>query len=275
MKTSVLLSVYEKENPEFLKLALESIYDKQTMKPDEIVVVFDGVLTDELYKVLDDFRCGKEDVVFYYPQEINRGTGEAKRIGAEKCTGDYIFVMDTDDVSLPERFEKQIAYMEKHTDIDAVGASIAEFNDAPEKIIRYRICPLKHEDIVKMSKKRNPMNHVTACIRRSALEKAGGYKSLLYVEDYYLWLRMIASGCKLENVNETLVYVRVGNGFTARRGAKSQISSWWKLQKFMLKNKMISAPGAGFNMICIVGFTFCPTGLRKWVYEKLLRKKKA
>ena len=81
MPYSVLMSVYKNDSPQFLALALESIYDKQTRKPDEIVVVFDGPLTDELNNVLNDFYVGKEDVVFYYPQEINRGLGEALRIG--------------------------------------------------------------------------------------------------------------------------------------------------------------------------------------------------
>ena len=108
MKSSVLMSVYKNDNPDFLKIALESIYDKQTRKPDEIVVVFDGKLTPELYSVLDDFQKNKESIVFYYPQEINQGLGEALRIGSEKCTGDYIFRMDSDDISAPERFEKQM-----------------------------------------------------------------------------------------------------------------------------------------------------------------------
>ncbi len=275
MKCSVLMSVYEKENPEFLKLALESIYDNQSRKPDEIVVVFDGKLTDELYRVLDDFRCGKEDIVFYYPQEINRGLGEALKVGAEKCTGDYIFRMDTDDISLPDRFEKQIAYMEKNPDIDVLGTNIAEFNVSTEEKMRLRVCPVKHKDIVKMSKKRNPMNHVTVCIKRSALEKSGGYKAMMLVEDYYLWLRMIVSGCKLENMDETLVYVRVGNGFLSRRSANIRIASWDKIQKFMLKHKMINVAEAVVNMTCMVVFTYCPKGLQKWAYDKLLRKRKS
>ena len=172
MTYSVLMSVYKNDSPNFLKLALESIYEKQTRKPDEIVVVFDGPITDELHSVLNDFRVGKEDVVFYYPQEVNRGLGEALRIGSEKCTGDYILRMDSDDISDPERFAKQIAYVEAHPEIDALGADIAEFqNSEHEENKRVRVCPADHNDIVQMGKKRNPMNHVTACIKRTALLK--------------------------------------------------------------------------------------------------------
>lgn len=272
MKYSVLMSVYKNDNPDFLKTALESIYEKQTRKPDEIVVVFDGELTDELYAVLNKFRENKENIVFYYPQEINKGLGEALRIGSEKCTGDYIFRMDSDDISAPERFEKQINYIENNSEIDVLGATIGEFNNTPNEELRLRVCPEKHNDIMRMGKKRNPMNHVTVCIKRTALEKCGGYESLLLIEDYYLWLRMIVSGCKLANLNETLVYVRVGNGFEQRRSSKILIKSWVKMQGYMLKNNLVNILEVTMNMVYIYGIVFCPVGLKKIVYSKMLRK---
>ena len=273
MKYSVLMSVYKKDNPDFLKIALESIYEKQTRKPDEIVIVFDGKLTPELYAVLDDFKKHKENIVFYYPQEINRGLGQALRIGSEKCTGDYIFRMDADDISVPERFEKQIEYIKNHPDIDVLGGSIAEFNINPEnETLSLRICPTTHQKITKFAKKRNPMNHVTVCIKRTALAKCGNYETLLLLEDYYLWLRMIAGGFELANLPETLVYVRVGNGFLSRRSEKKQIEGWKELQKFMLKHKLINRIEAAINMVYIVGFVYCPVSLKKLVYSKLLRK---
>ena len=273
MRYSVLMSVYKNDNPDCLKIALESIYDKQTKKPDEIVVVFDGPLTEELYGVLDGFKCGKEDVVFYYPQEVNQGLGQALKIGSKKCTGDYIFRMDSDDISVQERFEKQIAYVEAHPEIDVLGTDIAEFNESPEtEEMRTRVCPAKHEDIVKMGKKRNPMNHVTVCMKRSALEKCGGYETLLLLEDYYLWLKMIAADCVLENMNESLVYVRVGNGFDSKRGSKERIKGWKKLQKFMLEHGMINRFESFVNMVYIRGFVYMPKSLKKAAYNILLRR---
>ena len=273
MKYSVLMSVYKNDSPEFLQIALESIYEKQTRKPDEIVVVFDGPLTEELYAVLNRFAEGKEGIVFYYPQEINRGLGEALRIGSEKCTGDYIFRMDSDDVSDPVRFEKQIAYMEAHPEIDALGTDIAEFNVSPdEPNMRKRVCPAEHDAIVQMGKKRNPMNHVTACMKREALEKCGGYETLLLLEDYYLWLKMIAAGCRLANLNESLVYVRVGNGFDSKRGSKHRIRGWKTLQEFMLAHGMITKGEARKNMLYIRVFVNTPAWVKKLLYQKVLRK---
>ena len=270
-KYSVLMSVYKNDDSDFLKIALESIYDKQTRKPDEVVVVFDGPLKEQLYDVLNAFQKGREDVVKYYPQEVNRGLGEALRIGSELCTGDYILRMDSDDISDAKRFEKQIAYVEAHPEVDAVGSDIAEFNEDPTKEeMRTRICPARHEDIVRMCKKRNPMNHVTACIKRSSLMKAGGYQSLLLLEDYLLWINMIVAGCKLANINESLVYVRVGNGFDGKRGSKERIIGWSKLQEIMLKHGMINHMEAIMNKLYIRAFVKTPVGLKKWLYKKII-----
>ena len=270
---SVLMSVYKNDSPEFLDLALKSIYENQTHKPDEVVVVLDGPITPELTDVLDRFKAGKEDVVKYYPQKVNLGLGEALRIGSEKCTCDYILRMDSDDISDSKRFEKQISYVEAHPEIDVLGTDIAEFiqtSDETDK--RVRSCPAKHEDIVRMGKKRNPMNHVSVCMKKSALEKCGGYQTLLLLEDYYLWLHMIIAGCKLANINESLVYVRVGNGFDSKRGSKVRITGWKVLQDLMVEHGMITKNEARLNMIYIWGFVNTPVWMKKLLYEKLLRK---
>lgn len=272
MKYSVLMSVYKKDDAAFLQLALESIYDRQTRKPDEIVVVFDGPLTDELYSVLDAFQQGKKDVVFYYPQEVNRGLGEALRIGSKKCTGDYIFRMDSDDISDEKRFEIQSAYIEAHPEVDCVGTFIAEFNHTLEEKMRVRVVPIAHNEIHEMAKKRNPMNHVSVCIKKDALMACGGYEELKLLEDYYLWLRMIAAGFKLANISESLVYVRVGNGFNGKRGYKERITGWKVLQEYMLEQGAINRTQARRNMLYIRGFVNMPSWLKKIIYEKFLRR---
>lgn len=272
-KYSVLMSVYKNDSPVFLKFALESIYDNQIKKPDEIVVVFDGPLNDSLYNVLDVFIQGKESIVKYYPLEVNSGLGEALRVGSELCTGDYILRMDSDDVSDSHRFEKQIAYVEAHPEIDVLGTDIAEFDQDPnEPYKRVRACPIEHDAIVQMGKRRNPMNHVTVCIKKSALIKCGGYKTLLLLEDYYLWLNMIVSGCRFANLHETLVYVRVGNGFSSKRGSKERIAGWRVLQDLMLKHSIITKREAIINMLSIRIFVYTPAWFKKVLYDNFLRK---
>ncbi len=273
IKTSVLMAVCKTDNASFLKSALQSIYDDQTRKPQEVVVVFDGPLTEELYAVLEAFRRGKEEIVRYYPQKENRGLGEALRIGSEVCTGDYIFRMDADDISHPQRFARQLAYLREHPECDVVGTDIAEFQESLQEQMRVRSCPADAREIVWMAKHRNPMNHVSACIRREALLNCGGYQTLLLLEDYYLWLRMIAQGCQLANIQESLVYVRVGNGFLKKRHSNNRVKGWVKLQKFMLEHNMISWPTAALNMVYITAFVYSPAGLKNVFYNRFLRKK--
>ena len=273
MKYSVLMSVYKNDKADFLKIALESIYDRQTRKPDQVVVVFDGPLTKELYEVLEQFKIGKETIVEYIQFVENRGLGEALKVGSENCIGDYIFRMDSDDICDAKRFEIQSHYLEQHPEIDVLGTDIAEFENNPfaEKT-RLRICPAEHEGIVKMAKKRNPMNHVSVCIKKDALLNAGGYQTLFLLEDYLLWLNMIGCGCKLANLNMPLVYVRVGNGFENKRGSKNRVIGWSKLQEVMLKNGMINKYEALMNKIYIRMFVYTPPCVKKILYESILRK---
>lgn len=267
------MSVYKGDDACYLDRALTSIFDDQTVKPDEIVVVFDGPLTDKLYDALNKFKKGKEGTVFYYPLKENRGLGETLKIGTEYCTGDYIFRMDSDDISHPQRFEKQISYIESNPQIDVLGTDIAEFYTSPEEgNLRVRSCPMDQVEIIKMAKRRNPMNHVSVCIRKEALQKCGGYESLLLLEDYYLWLKMIVAGCVLSNMNESLVYVRIGNGFHSKRGSNTRIIGWKYLQKYMMKNGLITRLEAYMNMIYIRVFTYCPARIKKVIYERHLRK---
>ncbi len=274
-KYSVLMSVYKNDDPDFLETALKSIYEDQTRKPDEIVVVFDGPLTDRLYEVLDNFAADKADVVKYLPQETNHGLGQALNIGQAECTGDYIFRMDSDDISLPCRFEKQIEFIEAHPKVDVLGTDIEEFNHSVDEERSLRSCPENHEDIVRMCKRRSPTNHVSVCLKASALMGCGGYEHHPYTEDYHLWVKMLANGGVFANIHETLVLVRVGNGFTQKRSSDARIREWKLLQKYMVEHKMINRFDAFVNMQLINFFVKTPPALKSLLYKSLLRKKTA
>ncbi|MBQ8684063.1 MAG: glycosyltransferase [Clostridia bacterium] len=263
--------MYKRDSVEYLEQALRSIYEDQIKKPDEIVVVFDGPLTAELYQVLDAFAADKQDVVHYYPQEKNQGLGEALRIGTEHCHGDYIFRMDSDDVSAPRRFLEQSAYMEAHPEVDVLGTDIAEFVHSVEEDKRVRSCPATHAGIVKMAKRRCPMNHVSVCIKREALLACGGYQEIPLLEDYYLWLRMIVADRKLANLNQPLVFVRNGTDFSQKRGSKLRMQGWSILQDYMVEHKLIGRFQAFMNMVYINGFVYCPACIRRFAYNRFLR----
>jgi hypothetical protein len=125
--------------------------------------------------------------------------------------------MDSDDIALPNRFEMQMEYLNEHSDLDVLGAAIAEFSDEATSPSGYRNPPRIHSEILKFAKYRNPMNHMTVVFRKSSVIAAGGYLPMIFFEDYYLWIRMILGGSKFYNIQDTLVNARAGYGQLERR----------------------------------------------------------
>jgi len=271
-KFSVLMSVYYKENPSFLDICFNSIM-KSTILPNQIVLVKDGKLTPELEDVLEDYNKKYPNIFKFIPLEKNVGLGKALQIGLAECDYEIVMRMDTDDICASERFEKQLDYMKKHKDVSVVGGNIAEFNDNVDEELRIKEMPISHEEVIKYSKFRNPLNHMTVCFRKTDVLEVGGYQPLDYLEDNYLWLRMLVAGKKIENIPEILVYARIGNGFTQRRGNKKQVKGWKFLQQYLYENKYISFFEKIRNVIGIYVMVYTPNGFRKFLYNNILRKK--
>lgn len=234
MKFSVLMSIYYKEKPEYFDRAMKSIWDEQTIKPNEIILVFDGPLTDELYLYIDKWKEKIGKLLKTFPLEKNVGLGDALNIGIKYCSNELIARMDTDDISSPHRFEKQLKIF-KEKEIDVCSAFISEFEDDENNIISYRKIPEEHNDIIKYSKTRSPINHIPVMFKKTAIEKAGGYKKMMLLEDYFLWVRLILRGAQFYNIQESLANVRSGcEQLKRRRGLKYAISEF-NLQKEFLK----------------------------------------
>lgn len=216
LKFSVLMSVYYKENPSWFRIALDSVI-KQTLQPNEIVLVEDGKLTDELYKVIEEYKNQYSNLFKIIPLEKNSGLGEALRVGILNCSNGLIARMDTDDIARNDRFEKQIKFFQEHTNVDLVGSWISEFEDNPNKVISYRQLPTEHQEIYKFGQFRCPVNHMTVMYKKNAVLQAGNYQTFKNIEDYYLWGRMLKQGAIFANIPECLVNVRAGNSMLKRR----------------------------------------------------------
>ena len=265
------MSVYKKENPIYLKATIDSVIN-QTLMPSDIVVVCDGSLTDELEKVLDFYKSIYPELFNIVGYEKNQGLGFALNYGLQKCKYDLVARMDTDDISVKTRFELQVAFMDTHKNIDVLGGQIVEFYE--EEIIAKREVPLNHTEIIKFIKGRNPFNHMTVMFRKSSVIKAGNYIDLHFLEDYYLWVRMLVYNCKFSNLDEILVYARTGVDMYKRRGGYKYFKSWVTLERYMLKNKLISRLYYYFTL----GFRFflqvvLPDNLRGFIFKKIARKK--
>ena len=271
MNFSVLMSIYKKEEPKYFNRAMQSIWDEQTVKPDEIVLVQDGPLTDGLYKAIDEWKAKIGEVFKTVPLEKNVGLGDALNAGIKHCSYELIARMDTDDISIPNRFEKQLKAFENN-DIDICSSWVSEFDSDENEIISYRKLPEKHNEIIVYSKMRSPINHPAVMYKKSIVEKAGGYKHMLWMEDYYLWVRMIINGAKFYNIQEPLVNMRAGYGQLERRGGFKYAIEEFKFLNKLKKIGYLTTIEYLKNILIKVPIRLLPKELLKSVYG-LLRSK--
>lgn len=268
-KYSVSMCVYKNDNPEHFKLAVDSILN-QTCKPDEVVLVVDGPVTETLDEIINN--CEKTNVFNVIRLTENLGHGNARRIGLENCKNELVALMDADDISVPDRFEKQLSVFENDKKVSVVGGNISEFIDNPKNIVGRRIVPKKDAEIKEYIKKRCPMNQVTVMFKKSHVNNVGGYIDWYCEEDYYLWIRLALKGYKFANINETLVNVRVGKEMYSRRGGIKYFKSEANLQRYMLRKKMITFPRYLINVTeRLIIQVLMPNKLRGFVFQKFAR----
>lgn len=218
MKFSVLMSVYKDENPKYFSRAMKSIWDEQKVRPSEVVLVQDGPLPDVLHREISIWKEKLHDTLVIITLVVNVGVGAAKHIGIETCSNELIAVMDTDDISLPDRFEKQLAEFSAGN-IDVCGAWVGEFESDENEIVSYRRTPEQHENIVAFAKSRSPVNHPTAMYKKSVVLSVGNYTKYRTSEDYDLFVKLIMGGAKFYNIQKPLVNMRVSNDqLLMRRG---------------------------------------------------------
>ena len=244
---SCIMNVYKNDDAENFRIAFNSVIE-QTVRPTEILIIRDGIVPENMEKCLSDIE--KEyNFVRIIRLDKNVGLGIGRQIAVSEAKCDLIATMDADDISVPNRFELEINYLTKNTNVDVVGGFISEFDDKTGSVIGLRKVPLSNKEIIKYNKTRCPMNHVTVMMKKSAVLKVGNYQHLLYNEDYFLWCRMIKEGCVLANIPEVLVNVRSGLDQFERRGGKKYFTSEKEIQVWMMKNKLISFPRMIINIL--------------------------
>lgn len=269
---SVLMSVYAKEKPEYLDRALRSITDDQELLPCEIVLVEDGPLTDELNDTIEKFVLKHKDMLKIVKLDENRGLGNALRIGLMHCTNDIVARMDSDDISLPERFKIQYKFFIEHN-FDVVGANTLDFYGNEDNIVGMRKVPEFHEDIVAYSKKRSPVNHVAVMFKKSSVLNVGSYKEIKGFEDYYLWIRMIRNGYLFYNIQSPLLKVRTSKERITRRGSFKYLRTEVNFFKMLHEIGYINTVEY-LNAISIRAlFRIVPDNVRLFLYRKFLRKR--
>lgn len=271
-KYSVLMSLYYKEKPEYLQLAVDSMLN-QTVKPDEIVIVEDGPLTDALYAVLQGYTQAYPEMIRTVVNPTNIGLGLALNRGLTECRNELVARMDTDDISKPDRCEKQLKVFSQNPELTIVGAYVDEFHDAPDQVVSVRTVPQTHEEIYEFAKKRSAFNHPVVMYRKSKVQENGGYADLRRNQDVDLFGRMLFNGCKALNIGEALLWFRSNDNLAKRRksweNTKSYIDTikrFWKMGYAGLTDYMIVA-------IAQTSMFLMPVKLQHWVYKTFLRQK--
>tara|TARA_R110002167_G_C12703530_1_gene654002 strand:+ start:9546 stop:10382 length:837 start_codon:yes stop_codon:yes gene_type:complete len=210
---SVVMATYHGDDEQHFITAIESILS-QTYNNLELIVCVDGRVSEDRKRVIDDFvqRDSRINVIYL---EQNRGPAHARNKGIKFAKGDYLAIMDADDISMSHRLEYELNEL-KRTKVDVIGSSYLEFTDDPKVSIIHKF-PSTHQHIIKGMPYFCPMASPTVFGKTICFKNLPYREDLRVSEDYYLWISMVKSGVIMGNVVEPLVYYRRGSDFSNRR----------------------------------------------------------
>ena len=269
-KISVLASLYIHSKPNDFQRCLQSI-ESQTLAPDQVVIVLDGPGVGEIDSLIQSFsaRLPIQTLVF----EQNQGLGKALGAGLKMCEHDLVARVDTDDISLAQRFEMQVEYLRRNNEVAVLGTAMREiycFNG--KKIIRNRRGARDRFDLAKTARVRNPLNHPTVMFRKTLVESVGGYLDCPFFEDYYLWARIISANHKIANLSEVLVETEIDESYFSRRGGWEYLRAERQFLIRLRKLGFLKGYHLVFWIVARTPLRILPSGLRKFVYMLFLRR---
>lgn len=271
MKFTVLMSVYVKDDFNYLNLAIDSIYNSQILKPNQVVIVCDGPLSDMHYEILNFWR-NKHPLIFdilYLPS--NLGLSFALNYGIQFCKYEYVARMDSDDISHPNRFLLQIDFLKNNSDVMILGTLMYEFENNINNIISKRNTPEYDYDIKSKFKYFCPISHPTVVFNKNIVLKYGGYKNLFLKEDLDLWLRLLYNGVKFHNLQHYLFYFRFTNYTYFKRGGIKYALSEIKLINYRYQIRLNNLFETILLYIIIIPLRLSPYIIRKLFYKFILR----
>ena len=276
VKYSVLMSVYKNEKADYLRMSMNSMWT-QTVEPDEFVLICDGKLTDELDQVITEMEKDHPEKLRVIRHEKNRGLGMALQEGVQLCRNELIARMDSDDIAMKDRCEKELAVFAKKPELSIVGGFIEEFKDVnengyPSETLTVRAVPETAEEIYEFAKKRNPFNHPTVMYRKSDVLRAGNYSDVRYMQDYYLWVHMLMEGEKGYNIQEPLVWMRVSGDLYKRRSGKLYRDIQIDLFRYMKEKGYITNIQYLSSVAIRSVSSVAPNWLRRMMFNRVLRK---
>jgi len=264
------MSTYYNDNPIHLKEALDSIFH-QTYPPSEVVLVEDGILTKKLYEVLDIYIERYKGIFKRVKINKNSGLGNALNIGLNNCSFELVARMDSDDICVRDRFEKQYNFLINNPNVAVLGTIVEEFNKKIGDLSILRKSPCDYLKILKYSKFRNPFNHPTVMFRKNMILKADSYESVPFFEDYYLWIKLLNNGVLIQNLNEPLLYFRIGNDLISRRSGFRYLKNEFNFLLKIYKIGFINFHELVINIILKSPIRLCPNFFILFIYKNVLR----
>ena len=267
---SVVMSVYQGDKNSYFEKSVESLLN-QTYPPSEIIIVVDGKVDKYLQDSISSYKA-LENVNLIYLNE-NLGLANALNIGMGAAKYDIIARMDSDDICFLDRFEKQIPFF-KNSDIDILGGQILEFGNNVENIVSKRVMPKLNDDMVKFMRFRSPFSHPTIVMRKCVFEACGGYDSSIFPEDYDFFVRAHMSGFKFENLDEFVLWFRLGTNLTET--LKRRWGLRYAINEFTLYRKFLRLGFFNYLDFLLVLFfkipmRLLPFSLYRFLYFKILR----
>lgn len=266
---SVLMTVYRGDNPSYVKTSIESVL-KQTFQSNDFVIVEDGPLPEELERVICSCEASRPEIhVLRLSQNV--GLGKALNEGLPLCKNELIARMDSDDISMPDRCEKQVMAFEEDPELDIVGCPVKEFVGTPDIIVGQRNVPLDNESIHKYVRRRDPFNHPTVMYRKSKVMKYGPYGDYRKNQDTDLWIKLLSNGCKARNLDEYLLMFRFDEGTYKKRKSWTNTKTLINIRWNAYKKKICTL----WDFIVVAGAQLAiyimPSSLQRFIYQHILR----
>lgn len=269
---SVLISIYNLDDPSFLKSSLDSLLE-QTKIPSQVVLVIDGPVDKSLIEEVDSFENSYLGIFNKVNLPENVGLGVALKIGLEYCIFDIVARMDSDDISFKNRFEIQISHLVDNPQISILGTSVAEFEKVPGDLQSIRKLPVLNSQIIRFSKFRNPINHPTVMFRKNDIIDIGSYSHMPLFEDYFLWVRAILNYKVIENLEKPLLYFRVGNNMVSRRSGLGYLNKEVSFLTNLYKLGFLNRFQFFGNLLIKIPLRLLPVTILRFFYNRVLRDK--
>ena len=259
---TALVTVYHGTNERDLERALDSLR-AQTRPADELLIVADGPVSEGVRTVVE-----RQDArVIWLPENV--GAGPASQAGLATIDSEYTARLDSDDAAKPERFARQLEYLEAHPEVGALGSAVEEFTETPGDTGKVRALPENPHAYATIN---SPVNNPSVMLRTRAAVDVGGYKDVHFMEDYDLYARLIAGGWQVRNIPEALTDFQVTDAQFSRRTGREMLAAELRMQRNLVSYGLISRPRAAFNVAARSAYRALPTGLLRRVYAVLFHR---